>query len=127
MFRVMSNMPLVRVSGCVAFGGSITVDVTLLPKNISNITLMTFNCSTGNFNFISSNCSHQLEYLAHSLVLNLDINNCQKGDLPKSYFWILWIVIGLTAIVIVILAIYITKTRKNLEEFMANAGKKFVS
>ena len=44
-----SNTPAVRVSGCVKFGGLITVDTSQLPKGVSNITLMVFNCSTATF------------------------------------------------------------------------------
>ena len=107
-----SDTPLVRVSGCVKFGGSITVDVSHLPKNISNITLMTFNCSIGSFDLVridSQACLSGLHYLAKSLVLDLKNNDdCQRDSIP--FLWVLWIFIGLVIfLVVVVLVFFIVK------------------
>ena len=113
VFHVISDTPLVRVSGFVKFGGSITVDASHLPKNISNTTLMTFNSSIGRFDPVridSQLCSPGVHYLANSLVLDFKINNddCQKD--PISFLWVLWVSIGLFILTVaVILVIYIVK------------------
>ena len=114
VFHATSDTPLVKVSGCVNFGGSISVDISKLPKNISTITLMTFNCSTGKFDHvdIESLCSSGLHYLENSLVLDLKNDDCQNGD-SIPFLWVLWIFIGLIGITIIVIVVYsILKSRK---------------
>ena len=116
VFHVTSDTPLVRVSGCVKFGGSITVDFSHLPKNISEITLMTFNCSIGSFDLVgvdSQVCSAGLHYLENSLVLDFKSNSddCQQDSIP--FLWVLWIFIGL--VIFTVVAIFVFFIMKKLE------------
>ena len=118
VFQVTSDTPLVKVSGCVNFGGSITVNASHLPTNISSITLMTFNCSIGRFDFVdigSQSCSPSLQYFEKSLVLNL--KDCQKEN-PIPLIWVLWLFIGLILFAIVVITIFFTVRfwRRRLEE-----------
>ena len=113
-----SDTPLVRVSGCVSFGGSITVDVSLLPKNISSITLMTFNCSTGSFDLSEiggQSCSSGIHYLEKSLVLDLKTSdNCNRDSIP--FLWVLWIFIGLVILSVVVMVTFcIVKSRLEIK------------
>ena len=87
------------------FGGSITVDLSHQPKHISNITLMTFNCSTGKFSNIGIDdnfCSEGLTYHEHALVVDLTIDDCQSNGDSIPFLWVLWIFIGLVVVVVVI-------------------------
>ena len=74
VYHMESDTPLVKVSGCVTFGGSISIAIPQNP-NISIITLMTFNSSTGRFDHVDIDgvqfCSARLEYLPQALVLDL--------------------------------------------------------
>ena len=113
VFHVTSDTPIVRVSGCVMFGGSITVAINV--PHSPNITLMTFNCSTGSFHLVDIDgqfCSPRLVYLKNSLVLDLNNGNeCQKGD-SIPFLWVLWIFIGLIIISVVVAIFFIVKSRK---------------
>ena len=102
---MVSDEPLVRVSGCVNFGGSIKVDVSPnLPTNVSTITLMTFNCSIGRFDHVDiDNRFCSLDYLEHSLVI--DLHYCQKGD-SIPHLWVLWIFIVLVILTVVVMLVY---------------------
>ena len=86
------------------FGGSITIDLSRLPSHVSNITLMTFNCSIGKFSNIGIDgkfCSQGLKYHEHALVLDLMDDDCKSGD-SIPFLWVLWIFIGLVAAAVVI-------------------------
>ena len=113
-FHVTSKTIPIQVSGCVNFGGSVTIDVSRLPKNITNITLLTFNCSTGNFGLVeidSESCSHRLDYQANALILELKFDDCQREGDSIPYLWVLWIFIGLVvAIVVVVVVSFIVKS-----------------
>ena len=97
------------------FGGSITVDVSLLPKDASNITLMTFNCSAGNFTLVGGInnlfCTQQeLHYFRRALVLDLIFDGCHRegGDSIPTYLWIslgvgLFVVIVIGMVVLLLL------------------------
>ena len=122
-FHVTSNTSAVQVIGCVNFGGSISVDASL-PKSLSNITLMVFNCSTGNFSnlYIDTDdqfCSHTLNYLSHALVLVMDVDCQRSDDSTVHYLWILQIsamvVVPIVAIVIGIVIYLFVKPKKSLE------------
>ena len=117
IFHVVSNTPIVRVSGNVNFGGSITVDTSLLPKGLSNITLMVFNSSTGRFSQLDNQfCSQQLDYLPHALVLDLDVHCLGNGDSNVPYLWILliFVIVVVVAIIIGVIIHFIVK-KKDLE------------
>ena len=118
IFHMESDKALVKVSGCVTFGGSITVAFNVLhsPNNISTISLMTFNCSTGRFDHVGidtvQSCSTGLDYLAHALVINLRNNDdCQKED-SIPFLWVLWIFIGLVVLAVAVMVVgFIVKTK----------------
>ena len=105
-FRSTPSTPPVQVSGCVNFGGSVTVDISRLPRNDSNITLMTFNCSTGYFsmNVIDSqSCSQgNWHYNRQSLVLDVNFDACQRGGDTSPIPWSLIIGIILTLAVVIV-------------------------
>ena len=116
VFQVTSNTPLVRVTGCVKFGGTITVDTSHLPKNISNITLMTFNCSTGIFDNVEGDAT-DLHYVENSLVLKLKYDDDQQQVGGDSYFstmfTVVWVILSLVIAAIIVLAVcFIVKARK---------------
>ena len=119
-----SNTPPVRVSECVDFGGSLTVDLSQHPKNVSNITLMTFNCSTGNFSSfaaigVTSNdfCGPELQYLPNALVLTLsddDCNNKKEGSSPSLWIYSS-VAIVIPAAIVVGLVRHFTNPKKSVE------------
>ena len=109
----------VQVSGCVNFGGSLTVDTSLLPKYDANITLTTFNCSTGKFSHIdeidSQYCSKTLNYHAHALVLDLHFEDCSKeGYIPLV--WVLSISLGLVVVIVIGIVAFIIRRKYSKKE-----------
>ena len=112
-----------RASGCVNFGGSVTVDVSLLPKNDSSITLMTFNCSTGSFTLLGNDnppCSQQLHYLPHALVFELQSFDACRGEDSIPYIWVLYIFIALFVVGIGVVVLFLilrnNKKLKNVKD-----------
>ena len=111
------NTPPIRVSGSVNFGGSVTIDVSLHPKNVSKITLMTFNNSTGKFTQLdgieNQICPQlQLNYYAQALVIDLNFDDCEGHSIP--YLWVLGIALGLV-VVIVVVAFLMLRNKKQLK------------
>ena len=116
-----NNTPVVRVSGCANFGGSITVDAdtSLFRNGLSNITLMEFNCSTGQFSKLALNsqfCSQNLKYLSHSLVLDVSVD-CHGNESTVSYIWILLtlLIVLVVAIIIGLVIHFFVKPKKNVD------------
>ena len=112
------------MSGCVTFGGSISVDVSRLPKNVTSITLMTFNCSRGSFDNVDIEGSTGLRYLDNSLVVDLpnNINNNNNGESQNAmaFLWVLWVVVGLLAVGFIAVIICVVRNARKVESVIAN-------
>ena len=110
VFRVTANTKPIRVSGSVHFGGSITVDVSLLPKSVSNMTLMTFDSSTAYFTIFTNQYS-QLHYYKDSLVVDFDNWPAEE----TNHVWVIvGTLVGVGLFIIILVAVIMITKRKNL-------------
>ena len=114
IFRVQDPYPVVRVNGCVQFGGNLIIDESGLPTNTTSTTLMIFNCYSGKFNSIQFQGSKECEttsaiYLPNSFAITHTVD-CPIPNTSSVLQWLIWVAIAVCG-VIVILGVFFAVAR----------------